>query len=83
MSPIQDEPAVSDLRRGRAVRDGERIVAEEALTLGKVREGHYLLNSELKSSRSQAAGSDVFVHAVTGSVGRARRPSPPVTPCLM
>lgn len=33
----QDEQAVSDLRRGRAVWDGERSLAEETFTVGKVR----------------------------------------------
>lgn len=35
---MQNEPSVSDLRRGHAVWDGERVVDEEALRLGKVRD---------------------------------------------
>ncbi|MEQ2161606.1 hypothetical protein GOODEAATRI_011127, partial [Goodea atripinnis] len=31
-----DEPAIYDLRRGNAVRDGKHVVAEEAFTMGKV-----------------------------------------------
>lgn len=34
---FQDEPAVPVLRWSDAVRDGKRVVAEETLTLGKVR----------------------------------------------
>lgn len=33
----QDEPTISDLRRGCAVRDGKRAVAEATFTVGKVR----------------------------------------------
>lgn len=36
---VQDEQAVHDLRRGDAVRHGERPVAQEALALGQVRAG--------------------------------------------
>lgn len=36
--PVQGEPVVSDLRRGGAVRDGKRVMAEETVALGKVRE---------------------------------------------
>lgn len=35
--PPQDEPTISDLRRGCAVRDGKRAVAEATFTVGKVR----------------------------------------------
>lgn len=35
---VQNEPFVADLWRGHAVWDGERVVDEEALSLGKVRD---------------------------------------------
>lgn len=35
---VQNEPSVSDLWRGHAVWDGERVMDEEALSLGKVRD---------------------------------------------
>lgn len=35
--PPQDEPTISDLWRGCAVRDGKRAVAEATFTVGKVR----------------------------------------------
>lgn len=41
---VQDEQAVSDVRRGSAVWDGKRSVAEETFTMGKVRQmfNHFL-----------------------------------------
>lgn len=43
---VQDEQAVHDLRRGDAVRHGERPVAQEALTLGQVRAGRLPAESQ-------------------------------------
>lgn len=45
--PVQVEQAVSDLRGGRAVRDGECFMAEETLTVGKVRHMCCLLSLKL------------------------------------
>lgn len=53
--PVQDQQAVSVLRRGGAVRDGKRVMAAETLALGKVREAFLTL----------ALGLSRFSHIVT------------------
>ncbi len=65
--PLQDEQAFSDLRRGSAVWDGKRFMAEETLKMGKVRQMFYPLSLEV-TIRKQCQLAKISSHLLFKSL---------------